>query len=143
MLDAAVAVGAGPLSLDEDTVAGVVEVARAGVFALLAEDDVAAAVDEAGVLLLTVEEVVLLGVAVLAGLVDVEEVVAGRAVPEDTDVLVLLAELPLTVELLAGLVVVEDVAGLVEVEGLAEVLAGRELAAAGRALEAGRAVVDD
>ena len=120
----AVDVGAGPLSLADDAVAGVVEVARAGVLALFAEEDVGVA--EAGVLLFTV--VVLLGVATAdpAGLAVDEDEVAGRELPEDTDVLVLLAALLFTVELLAGLVVVADVAGFVEVAGLVtDVVAGR------------------
>lgn len=111
----AVDVGAGPLSLADDAVAGVVEVARAGVLALFAEEDVGVA--EAGVLLFTV--VVLLSVAALVCLAVDDEVAAGRAVLEDADVLVLLAALLFTVEVLLD---VAELAGLVVVD-----VAGREL----------------
>lgn len=133
-----VAVGAGPLSLAVAD-AGVVVAVRAGVPVLFAEVDVVVAV--VGVLPVTV--VVLLGVAVavLAGLAVEEDVAAGRAVPEETEELVLLAALLFTVELLAGLVVGADEAGLVDVAGLVVVVvAGRVAGVVGRALEAGRAV---
>jgi len=136
--------------VDVDTAAGVVLVARAGVLDLLAEAEVE--VDVVGVLLFTV--VVLLGVAVveLTGLAVEEDVAAGRAVLDDTDVLVLLAALLLTVELLAGLVVVADEAGLVEVAGLVVVtdvaglvvvVVGRALGVVGRTPVAGRAVAEE
>lgn len=105
--------------------AGVV-VARAGVAALLAEEEVVVAV--AGVLLFTV--VVLLGVTALDVLAADAE--AGRAVLEETDVFVLLAAPLFTVELPAGLAVL-----------LEDVVAGREFVVVGRALEAGRAAADD
>ena len=121
--------GAGPLSLTEDADAGVV-VARAGVAALLAEEEVV--VDEAGVLLLTVD--VLLGVAVLDVLAADEE--AGRAVLDEAVVFVLFAGAAV-----AGLFVA---AGFAVVDVLLEAeVAGRELVVVGRALVAGRAAADD
>lgn len=121
--------GAGPLSLTEDADAGVV-VARAGVAALLAEEEVV--VDEAGVLLLTVD--VLLDVAVLDVLAADEE--AGRAVLDEAVVFVLFAGAAV-----AGLFVA---AGFAVVDVLLEAeVAGRELVVVGRALVAGRAAADD
>ena len=135
--------GAGPLSLTDDVDAGVV-VARAGVAALLAEEEVV--VDEAGVLLLTVD--VLLGVAVLDVLAADEE--AGRAVLDEAVVFVLLVALLFTAELLDVLFAGAAVAGLFVAAGLAVVavlleaeVAGRELVVVGRALVEGRAAADD
>ena len=133
--------GAGPLSLTDDVDAGVV-VARAGVAALLAEEEVVVA----GVLLFTVD--VLLGVAVLDVLAADEE--AGRAVLDETVVFVLLVALLFTAELLDVLFAGTAVAGLFVAAGFAVVavlleaeVAGRELVFVGRALVAGRAAADD
>ena len=135
--------GAGPLSLTDDVDAGVV-VARAGVAALLAEEEVVVAED--GVLLFTVD--VLLGVAVLDVLAADEE--AGRAVLDETVVFVLLVALLFTAELLDVLFAGTAVAGLFVAAGFAVVavlleaeVAGRELVFVGRALVAGRAAADD
>ena len=129
--------------MTEDADAGVV-VARAGVAALLAEEEVV--VDEAGVLLLTVD--VLLGVAVLDVLAADEE--AGRAVLDEAVVFVLLVALLFTAELLDVLFAGAAVAGLFVAAGLAVVavlleaeVAGRELVVVGRALVEGRAAADD